>query len=1132
MSRMRASRVSILRGIGILALGVALLRSASAQTNFVWLIGTNVVWDGVSRNWGDTGATNGWTNTQAIANAVPVAGGSNNYTLNFVNVGAGVATNNLGSFLLNRLLFANQNMTLYGGSLILVTNRGGSAPEVKQNSGASARTVAIHNHLILSNDTTFGGSVNSAGATLLLGGVVSGPGSITKTGINVLALTNGGNTLASVTVSDGTLRLGASSGFAGANVLGAATVTNHAQVVFTSSSGGNALYSNQFTGSGSLSFQGTSLTYLSGSNSFTGGAAIASGNARLAVGHDHALGSGALAFTASGAALSATGNAARTLANRLVFSNNATLGHGTDNGLLTLTGDADLANGIRRLTISSPVVLSGVLSNGGFNKLGSGTLTLSNPANQYALGTSNSAGVLILGADHVLGSGTLVMNGGILQSSDATTRTVTNALAFAANPLFGVAGSGDLRFTAPFVDLGATPCVILVSNSLTTLAGVLTNSASLIKAGPGVLALSGVNLFTGDAYLSNGTLSVANAANLGGEDSAIVFHGGALQTTGAVTNNAANTGAFLKTGDGELALFGGNVFGSLTARGGNVRIAGGSVQSLGSVAIGNAAQTNAVLVVDGGAFAYSSNGTFVVGSGAGATGTVIVAEGGALYLTNRLGSSNTAYTSLGDGAGAFGSLIVSGGLVRTERTGGNSGFAVGGRWSATPGSGQLLMYGGSVDLNEALYVGGFAGSTGYVLVAGGTLTATNTAKLPTLDYVRIGGAATGVGVLIVSNQGVFAADQINVAFSAGSTGLLVVTEGGLVELTRNNYLKSSAGFHTFSNVAGGTLRFTTNAPDIALTVGNSHVIDSVLEFKGVDAANLSTVAGKFTFQGANTLRLNSATNAAAAWVFTNSGAFQTLDLAGANPRWQGSLLLIGNGGTLRVSNATATVGAVLTNAGTIRAIHANVTYGGPVVMSGLYHSDPSTNTFTSNLTVTASGALQGSNGDRFVFRQNLLMGSTNRSQFDLSTAAMRFADAGGGPTNHVLDLSGSGARDLGSNWMNVAQLATNFSLGRLELALGNRLQITGGVGNAFYVGALDLGGLGTNVLASVLDLDVNLYYDPMAIENADLSGLTYNSPEWHGALVPLGIPIPEPSPLLIAGAGLTLLIFLRREKRR
>lgn len=1128
MLLMRASRVIFLRGIGILALVGAVLRSASAQTNFVWLIGTNVVWDGVSRNWGDTGATNGWTNTQAIANAVPVAGGSNNYTLNFVNVGAGVATNNLGSFLLNRLLFANQNMTLHGDNLVLVANSGGSAPEVKQNGGASARTVAINNNLILSNDTTFGGSVNSAGATLLLGGVVSGPGSIIKTGINVLALTNGGNTLASVTVNEGTLRLGASSGFAGANVLGAATVTNNAQVVFTSSSGGNALYSNQFTGSGSLSFQGFSITYLSGSNSFTGGATIASGNARLAVGNDYALGSGALLFTASGAALSATGGAARTLGNPLVFSNNATLGNSTDNGLLTLTGDADLANGIRGLTISSPVVLAGVLSNGGFNKLGSGSLTLSNPSNLYALDTSNSAGVLILGADHVLGSGTLVMNGGVLRSSDATPRTVTNALAFAANPLFGVAGSGDLLFTAPFVDLGTTPRAIFVSNSLTTLSGVLTNSARLIKAGPGVLALSGANLFTGDTYLSNGTLSVGNAANLGGEDNAIAFHGGALETTGVVTNRAANFGAFLKTGDGELALFGSNAFSSFTARGGSVRIAGGSAQSLGSVAIGNVAQTNSVLVVDGGAFAYSSNGTFVVGSGAGATGTVIVAEGGALYLTNRLGSSNTAYTSLGDGAGAFGALIVSGGVVRTERTGGNSGFAVGGRWSATPGSGQLLMYGGSVDLNEALYVGGFAGSTGYVLVAGGTLTATNTAKLPTLDYVKIGGA--GVGALIVSNQGVFAADQINIAFSAGSTGLLVVAQGGLVELTRNNYLKSSAGFNTFSNVAGGTLRFTTNAPEIQLTVANSYVIDAALEFKGVDAANLSAVSGKFTFQGANMLRFHSATNAAAAWAFTNGGAFQTLELVGVNPRWQGSSLLIGNGGTLRVSNAVATVGVVLTNSGTIQAIHANVTYGGPVVMSGLYHSDPSTNTFTSNLTVTASGALQGSNGDLFLFRQNLLMESTNRAQHDLSSAAMRFADADGGPTNHVLDLSGSGALDLGSNWLNVAQLATNFSLGRLELALGNRLQITGGVGNAFYVGTLDLGGLDVNALTNALQLDVNLYYDPLAIENAYLGGLPYDFAGWNGALVPLGIPIPEPSPLLIAGAGLTLLIALRRRK--
>jgi hypothetical protein len=257
-------------------------------------------------------------------------------------------------------------------------------------------------------------------------------------------------------------------------------------------------------------------------------------------------------------------------------------------------------------------------------------------------------------------------------------------------------------------------------------------------------------------------------------------------------------------------------------------------------------------------------------------------------------------------------------------------------------------------------------------------------------------------------------------------------------------------------------------------------------------------------------------------------AVVTLGGSAGTPSGSG-VLRVSDGGALNFGPGSYAVGNTVSNLGTVMVSNALVTFHAPVVIGGLYVSDPSTNVFTTNVTVDASGALVGSNGDLFVFQDSLVMMSTNRSQYNLSLSAMLFTNAPAGATNHLLNLAGSGALDMGANWT-VAEMSTNFSLGSLQLGLGNTLHLTGAVGNAFYVGRLDLGGLDTNSLAALLDLDVNLYYDPGALGNEYLNGLAYSFADWSGTLTPLGLPIPEPSPLLAVGAGLAALAFLRRRR--
>jgi hypothetical protein len=230
-------------------------------------------------------------------------------------------------------------------------------------------------------------------------------------------------------------------------------------------------------------------------------------------------------------------------------------------------------------------------------------------------------------------------------------------------------------------------------------------------------------------------------------------------------------------------------------------------------------------------------------------------------------------------------------------------------------------------------------------------------------------------------------------------------------------------------------------------------------------------------------------------------------------------------------------------------VNANVTFGGPVVISGGYISDPSTNTFTTNVTVTAGGYLVGglvvSNADQFVFEKDLLMFSTNK-QFSLSSAAVLFTNS----ANHLLSISNSGAMNIGQGYSSFSQVASNFAIGTLSIGLSNKLTIAGNkdsLTNALYVGWLDIRGLGspgmltntlgdvTNTLLLALSLpNVNLYYDVYDQRNnwltaqlPSVAGAGYDL--WNGGLL---LPIPEPSALMLTLVAGALSAFILRRKDR
>ncbi len=210
----------------------------------------------------------------------------------------------------------------------------------------------------------FGGNVNlgsfqltlsSSGANnITLGNIVSGPGSLSKTGTGSLTLSGANSYSAGTTLSAGTLTLAADTAAGSGSVAlnggtlqasGTRTIANNI-VLGSGSIGGsdNLTLSGVVSGSSSLAKNGSGTLRLGSANSASGSVAINAGT--LALGANGALGSVSSVTIASGAALtldSGGGNlvndsAGLTFAGGTLNANN----HDENFGALNLTGSSIL----------------------------------------------------------------------------------------------------------------------------------------------------------------------------------------------------------------------------------------------------------------------------------------------------------------------------------------------------------------------------------------------------------------------------------------------------------------------------------------------------------------------------------------------------------------------------------------------------------------------------------------------------------------------------------------------------------------------------------------------------------------------------------------------------------------------
>ena len=642
--------------------------------------------------------------------------------------------------------------------------------------------------------------------------------------------------------------------------------------------------------------QGSGTLTLSGTNTFTGDVQISGGTLNL-------VGGGAIKDTVA-VILDDTANVVLNLTNSETIGSLA----GGAASKVQLNGQV-FTSGTNNNTTTYAGVISGSLALGTvqFVKQGSGTLTLSG-ANTFTGDVRIEAGTLDLS-----GGFALFDNVAVTLLSAANVR-LNLSTAETIGSLAGVGPNGLASLNALTLTLGA-------NNTNTEYGGVISGSltsagTNLIKIGSGTQTLSGVNTFTGNAYISAGTLDLKGGAAIADTVAVILAN---FSTANLNLTNSERIGAL--SGGG---LLGGNV--SLNA---NTLTIGGT----------NTSTTFAGIISGAGALVKEGTGTTTLTGSSTFTGGTTVSVGTlALAASGKLNDAgNVAVTS---GATFDISQAISGRTLALLTGGG----------AVRVGANTLTLgASGDSEFSGTINTGGISNVTGgrMVKAGAGVFTLSGTSNIQTVDV------NVGTFKLAGSNNNLTSTATVNVA--AGAT---------LALANQNTIGTVNASGALVAALAGGSLTANTynlTGANVGLNLGTGTVNGSgnVIVTSALNASQINITGGTFTLGLGASLSTAASVNIAAGALLSLDGIVAPTDinpqnkeifiyaLSGSGSIYQGSALLSISGTstfagsissnaalTSGTSSAKATITGDLTVTGSTGTTDVQVASGGTLNLTG------------------------------------------------------------------------------------------------------------------------------------------------------------------------------------------------------
>lgn len=972
--------------------------------------------------------------------------------------------------------------------------------------GNNARINTDAGTLTLTNGNSITGSnltlvVGGAGNTTFNGTLTQGTGGLTKDGAGTatLAVPNsftGTTTLSAgtlvygtnnilatgnLTVTGGTLNIGAFSDTVNIFTVNGGTVTGTGIIysIGDYSFSGTATINVRLGGTAGLNKIGGGTTTLTGANTFTGQVWIQNGTLSVSslnrvVGGTPTSNLGAPTTSTNGMIRFGVGSSDGTLlytgtgetSDRLFELAGGNGGNGTlqhdGSGILTLTG-----NVVSNAVGTSIFFLQG--SNTG-NNIFSGEIEENTGTGATAFTKSGAGTWILTRTNGYLGNSTI--NNGVL-------RLEANG-ALGQGSLITISGNTTSLQLAPTVGTITLQQDITISGSFASGAIRNINANNVLQ---GIVSLTNTTRINADADTLRYTATPISIRSSNDVTNRTLTLGGSGHHVVSGELNNGTTGAFTKDGAGALRMYGTRANGTITTN-----TAGCQIILMGNNLLPNnlvTLNTSTTLDLNG----YNASIGRLAGAG---TVTTSVSANCTLTIDNNSGVNNPSYSGvMQDGSGVLHlrklgpntQIITSTGSTFTGTT-----YIEGGELTV----GSLTNYGANSSLGRGT-------AAVPITINGGTLTYNSTTSRSTDRLISLTGSAilnqtnsgtiTYNGNLTGTNQNLEL--QANSSRTATYSGIISLGTGTLTKQNPGLWILSGANSYSgTTTVSAGELRIGNagaipsgspvvnnsllNLNGFSITMASLSGTDTTAEVRsnvaGAVAVTFSNTTGDFTYMGrllngtgtlsivkggAYTQRVGG-NNSYTGSTTINAGVFKAVSATAIS---SASAFTVANvaGATLDIQGFNNSIGSLAGGGGT----GGNVLLGTATLSLG---SDNSSTSYSGTITGTGTGGIQKVGSGAFTFNGTagytgltIISAGTFRAGGDLTFDGVVSINTGGlfdcnGFQSSAFYISFNAQRQVAGSWGSLASAATNKTNSFFTAASSGILIAIDGISNGYWLG--------------------------------------------------------------------------------